>query len=188
MKKLLTITLLCAAVAVTAAEYKFKQVRLDIRSIKDTTLSKPAALEGLSIAVKTPKDADEDLTAVLFYSDKLTAQWKKVSLEFVPEDDGWINLAIHTPGAAGQIDRISPVWVDNIQVTGGKLRNGDFETLKNGVPAHWRMTKDTKFIPGKGMNNSNCMQVFHGSGLLGQAIRVKADEKVTLSLYVRLAE
>lgn len=188
MKKILTVALLCTAVAVVAADYKFKQVRLDLRSIKDTTLSKAVALEGLRIAVKNPKDADEDLTAVLFYSDTLTAEWKKVSLEFVPEDDGWINLAIHTPGARGELERISPVWVDNIQVNGGKLRNGDFETLKNGIPADWRMTKDTKFIPGKGMNDSNCMQVFHGAGLLGQAIRVSADKKVTVSLYVRLAE
>jgi hypothetical protein len=188
MKKVLTIALLCAAVAVTAADYKFKQVRLDLRSIKDTTLSKPASGEGLRIAVKTPKDADEDLSAVLFYSDTLSDQWQKLTLEFVPEDDGWINLAIHTPGARGELERISPVWVDNIQVTGGKLRNGDFETLKDGKLADWRLTKDAKLIPGKGMNNSNCVQVFHGSGMLGQAIRVKADEKVTLTLYARLAE
>ena len=55
------------------------------------------------------------------------------------------------------------IWIDDVQVTGGKLANGGFETLKNGAPASWRMGRhkekaeySSKLIVGKAAEGQNC--------------------------------
>lgn len=170
------------------------ELRLDLRKVGDTTLSDITVSEGLRIAVQDPKGAKEGITKALIYSEKLTNEWKKFTVTFVSEDDGRISLAFHVVGSS-KLDSIKPLWIDDVQVTGGKIANGGFETLKNGAPASWRMMRhkekaeySSKLITGKAAEGQNCVQIFYNTGMVSQAIRVTADEKVTLTFQARLAE
>ena len=170
------------------------ELRLDLRKIKDTTFGEITVSEGLKIAVQDPKGAKDGITKALIYSEKLTDEWKKFTVTFVPEDDGRIALSFHTVGS-GKLDSIKPLLIDDVRVVGGKIANGGFETLKNGAPASWRMGRhkeneaySAKLVTGKAAEGENCVQVFYNSGVVSQAIRVTADEKVTLTFQARLAE
>ncbi|MCI5778358.1 MAG: hypothetical protein MR051_00820 [Lentisphaeria bacterium] len=177
--------MLAGIISVQAAQ--FEEIRIDLRSVRDAKIGSVTVSQGLYIAVQTPRGVQTGLTSALVYSERLTAEWKKFTISFVPEQSGWIAMAIHTPGTK-DVETIKPVWVDDIQVTGGKIQNGDFEIVKDGKPVLWNLGKDAKLITGKAMDGEHCVQVFHGSGIASQHIKVTANEKVTLSFMARLAE
>lgn len=180
-------TLALAGTAPASAGRQFEEIRIDLRSDRGNKIGDVTISQGLHIAVQTPKDVKTGLTSVLIYSEPLTAEWKKFTISFVPEQNGWTFMSIHTPGARDALI-IKPVWVDDIRVTGGKIQNGDFEIVKDGKPLAWKMGKDAKLITGKAVDGEHCIQVFHGSGIASQHIKVTANERVSITFMTRLAE
>ena len=191
MKKILFAAAVFAGVC---SSFAAGELRLDLRKVRDTTISEITVSEGLKIAVQDPKGAKEGITKALIYTEPLTSEWKKFTITFVPEEDGRVSMAFHTVGSS-RIETIKPVWIDDVQVVGGKIDNGGFEKLKNDAPASWRLGRhkekeaySAKLITGKAAEGQNCVQIFYNTGTAAQAIRVTADEKVTLTFQARLAE
>ncbi len=187
MKK--TFFAVVACVSMVSAMAAVESFRMDLRAVKDATISELVVPGGTSIAVQKPsKNVKEGITQAYIYSDKgaLTKEWKKFTLTFVPEEDGRVSVSFLTPGSS-DLASIKPVLIDDIQVTGGKLKNGNFETLNGEKFAAWRMSNGAKVVTGNAAEGKNCAQVIY-RGQISQAIYVSADEKVTISFQAKLAE
>lgn len=187
MKKvLLTIALFAGIVSAHAVE----SFRLDLRGVKDVTMADIQLSEGMKIAVQAPKGVKEGITRAFIYSDdkKLTAEYQKFTVSFMPEEDGRVTIFFHTPGSRNT-KNIVPVIIDDVQVTGARFQNGGFETLKNGaIPAAWRFGKNAKLLTSGAAEGKNCAQTFYGSGIVSQNLYVTTDEKVTVTFQAKLAK
>lgn len=162
--------------------------RLELNAVKDMTIAELAIPRGTKLAVQKPnKEVKEGITRAYIYSDKLSKEWKKYTLSFLPEEDGRVMLVFQTPGSS-DVSSIKPVLIDDVQVTGGKFKNGNFETVANGKFANWRMNVNAGIVTVNAAEGKNCAQVSYNKGSVAQAIYVTADEKVTVSFQARLAD
>jgi hypothetical protein len=68
-------------------------------------------------------------------------EWEEMWVEFVPAGDGPVNLSFYGDLHYSMFPGDAPVvWIDDVQVEGATLTNGDFEAATtNGIPRGWQM-------------------------------------------------
>ncbi len=150
--------------------------RIDISGINGTTLAPVSVSEDVTLqqASWLKHKKDHAVSCTVGVSD----EWKEHSFSFIPKKSGQFNFSLMSS---------SPTFFascDNIVVTGATLKNGNFETLNNGIPAGWYKVKNPGFSSTGGVDGSKCVSTAHNDRWT-QRINCQKGEVVTVTFSVR---
>jgi len=184
MRKIFSLTMLMlAATAVMASG----EVRVDL--FGSTTLR--------AITAKTPlkwqrfkhyKDKPLEKKSAMLLSPPLTDQWQDFEFSFVPERDGNVSILFHVPGSSNK-ENIKPVLIDDVKSTGGEVRNGGFELLKDGKAHGWSLRELAELLTGDdAAEGKSYVKVSYSKGSAAQSIKVRGGERVTVTFKAKLAK
>ena len=178
--------MLWAAVAALAVGYA-AGVRIDVRGSKNVRFREVTAQPPLSWRYFPQyRGTDRETSAIMLSSPPLAPEWRRFEFSFMPERDSRVTLSFHVQGIRRQVE---PAVIDEIQVTGAVLKNGGFEVVKDGGPAHWHLGKHAKLLNGRhAAKGMNCMRITYRYGMASQQIRVPAGQLVTVSFLAKLAD
>ena len=178
--------LLWAAVAAAAIFHAAGGLRIDVRGLRSARLREITTSPPLSWQYFPQYLGTDRESSAVMISSPLSADWRRYEFSFVPENDGRFTLSFHVPGIRRQV---VPALVDDIQLSGAVLKNGGFESVNEGKPAHWRQGKAAALVTdGSAVEGANCMRVAFHSGMVSQQISVSAGQPVTVSFLARLAD
>ena len=117
--------------------------------------------------------------------------WREMWIEVVPEQDGRLQINFQGEYYRQQsADDVRLVWVDQVQVSGAELVNGDFEELqKDGVPSGWRFSgpASSEAVSSDGSiaaSGDVCVAVWYGA-MLRQTVDVRAGQPVRVTAKFR---
>ena len=122
---------------------------------------------------------------------RVREMWRVIWLEVVPEQDGQLQINFQGEYYRKQNeDDVRLVWVDQIQVSGAELVNGDLEELEeNGVPRGWQfsgpasaqaVSRDSRIAA----SGKVCAAVWYGAQLR-QTVDVRAGHPVRVTAKFR---
>lgn len=122
-------------------------------------------------------------------------EWRHVTLELIPENDGWLELSLEA-AASQRFQGIGysdgSTWpavahYDHFRVAGATLENPDFETMTNGAPVGWTCkTWAASVRPRIETEGSNqYARVITKSPYIGRLDDLKKDQPVKLEFDVR---
>ena len=116
--------------------------------------------------------------------------WREVWIEVVPEQDGKLQINFQGEYYRKQsAEDVRLVWVDQIQVRGAEIVNGDLEELQDGVPRGWRFSgpASPEAVSSDGAiadGGDVCVAVWYGA-ILRQAVDVQAGQPVRVTAKFR---
>ena len=153
-KTALTVTALLALTLshAKAGDPSLETVRpvVSISGAKDQNKVTPGT-NSITMNVENPAYAPADKKPfILVATGKATtaADWKEYSFSFTPEKDGyvWLSLSGQYPPKDNP-SLLFKVDFDKVDVTGGRIENGDFEVrTAEGKPQFWNFAKDKEVI------------------------------------------
>jgi len=119
---------------------------------------------------------------------QVTDKWENLWVEFTPKAAGYVFINLRGSYYDDLKEHRHDVWVDDCQLDGGLLKNGDFEMIDpQGKPAHWGWggTKKRYSIDGSEAKNGRCcVLVWHDIPLV-QRVEVKANVKYRVSAWFK---
>ena len=167
--------------------------RIDVYSadgtfdVRDVRASPDAQV--LDVGWRGPEMASSGATAQA----RVREMWREIWVEVVPEQDGKLQINFQGEYYRKQNeDDVRLVWVDQIQVSGAELINGDLEKLEeDGVPRGWQFSgqASAEAVSRDGSIAASgrvCAAVWYGAQLrqtvdvrAGHAVRVTAKFRAT---------
>lgn len=182
---------MCVVARAEGNEVKSK-ARIELNGGQIVGLKAGSAPEGGSLrnfARGKSKKEDESAYNLICESAPLTdGVWQKIAFSFTPEGDGEVNLCLKGNWVkAGEKKNLDAHWVfvDNVLVEGGTIKNGDFEEAIGTKPAGWKSTAGIVYLSGatNACSGKAMVKVWHNQHC-SQMISVKKDVQVTVTLNV----
>ena len=118
-------------------------------------------------------------------------KWGKATFSFIPEADGTVTINLMSNWSKDKGKKgMNAHWIyyDMITSEGSAIKNGDFEDAKNGKPVSWYcsnenyVTSGVEFVSGKA-----AVKAWHNKRC-AQRINVKKGQKVTITVYAKVAD
>lgn len=115
-------------------------------------------------------------------------EWENLWIEFTPCASGYLFINLRGSFYDNVKQYHHDVWVDDCQIEGGALRNGDFEMIDpDGKPAYWSWSgSKTRYSTDGSQAHSGqcCALIWHDIPLL-QRIEVKAQKRYKVSAWFK---
>ncbi|MFA5156614.1 MAG: hypothetical protein WC532_04405 [Candidatus Omnitrophota bacterium] len=116
------------------------------------------------------------------------SQWEKLWIEFTPSASGYVLINLRGSYYEDIQENHHDVWVDDCDVSGASIKNGDFEMIDpTGKPAYWGWngTPDRYVTDGSQSHGGQCsVLVWHDIALV-QKISVTAWQRYTISAWFK---
>ncbi len=116
--------------------------------------------------------------------------WREIWIEVVPKRDGRLQINFQGEHYRKQsAEDVRLVWLDQIQVSGAEIVNGDLEELDDGVPRGWRFSgpASPEAVSSDGTvaaGGNVCVAVWYGA-MLRQTVDVRAGQPVRVTAKFR---
>jgi len=115
-------------------------------------------------------------------------RWEEMWLEFTSAGTGEVLINIRGSYFKDIKQRHHDVWVDDFQVSGAQVKNGDFEMIDpDGMPAYWGWSGSKKRYSTDGSQAHSgkcCALVWHDIPLI-QKIKVEAGKKYRVGAWFK---
>ncbi|MDD5155464.1 MAG: hypothetical protein PHF11_03150 [Candidatus Omnitrophica bacterium] len=116
------------------------------------------------------------------------SEWENLWIEFTPSASGYLFINLRGSFYDNVKHYHHDVWVDDCQLEGGALRNGDFEMIDpDSKPAYWSWngSKDRYSTDGSQAHSGQCcVLIWHDIPLL-QRIEVRAQKRYKVSAWFK---